>query len=65
MPYLYLRTTPEGRVIVGGEDEDFVNAKRRRVDFSKDPNPGWPDFNPEHFYKALHWYNEQDVTLGG
>lgn len=29
MPYLYLRTTSEGRVIVGGEDEDFVNAKRR------------------------------------
>ncbi|MBK8001630.1 MAG: FAD-dependent oxidoreductase [Verrucomicrobia bacterium] len=28
-PYLYLRTTREGRVIVGGEDEDFVNAKRR------------------------------------
>lgn len=25
MPYLYMRTTP----IVGGEDEDFVNAKRR------------------------------------
>ena len=28
-PYLYLRTTSEGRVIVGGEDEDFVSAKRR------------------------------------
>ena len=28
-PYLYLRTTREGRVIVGGEDEDFVNAKQR------------------------------------
>ena len=28
-PYLYLRTTAEGRVIVGGEDEDFVNAKQR------------------------------------
>jgi len=28
-PYLYLRTTTEGRIIVGGEDEDFVNAKRR------------------------------------
>ena len=28
-PYLYLRTTPEGRIIVGGEDENFVNAKRR------------------------------------
>lgn len=25
----------------------------------------WPDFDPEHFYKALHWYNEQDVTLVG
>jgi glycine/D-amino acid oxidase-like deaminating enzyme len=29
MPYLYLRITSEGRIIVGGEDEDFVNAKRR------------------------------------
>jgi glycine/D-amino acid oxidase-like deaminating enzyme len=28
-PYLYLRTTTEGRVIVGGEDEGFVNARRR------------------------------------
>jgi len=28
-PYLYLRTTSDGRIIVGGEDEDFVNAKRR------------------------------------
>jgi glycine/D-amino acid oxidase-like deaminating enzyme len=28
-PYLYLRATTEGRVIIGGEDEDFVNAKRR------------------------------------
>lgn len=29
LPYLYLRTTPEGRVIVGGEDEDFVSGRRR------------------------------------
>lgn len=28
-PYLYMRTTAEGRVIVGGEDDNFVNAKRR------------------------------------
>jgi len=28
-PYLYLRTTSEGRIIVGGEDEPFDNAKRR------------------------------------
>lgn len=25
----------------------------------------WPDFNKEHFYEALRWYDEQDVTLGG
>jgi glycine/D-amino acid oxidase-like deaminating enzyme len=28
-PYLYVRTTPEGRVIAGGEDEDFEDAARR------------------------------------
>lgn len=25
----------------------------------------WPDFKPEHFYDALKWYDQQDVTLGG
>lgn len=25
----------------------------------------WPDFQPEHFYHALDWYQDQDVTLGG
>ncbi len=25
----------------------------------------WPDFKPEHFYKALDWYKQQDITLGG
>ncbi len=25
----------------------------------------WPDFKREHFYEALKWYEEQDVTLGG
>jgi len=25
----------------------------------------WPDFEPEQFYRALRWYEEQDVTLGG
>jgi glycine/D-amino acid oxidase-like deaminating enzyme len=28
-PYLYLRTTSDGRVICGGEDEDFADAERR------------------------------------
>ena len=25
----------------------------------------WPDFQPEHLFRALQWYHEQDVTLGG
>lgn len=25
----------------------------------------WPDFQPRHFYQALYWYQDQDVTLGG
>ncbi len=28
-PYLYLRTTADGRVICGGEDEEFANAEKR------------------------------------
>ena len=25
----------------------------------------WPDYNIEHFYQALAWYQDQDITLGG
>jgi undecaprenyl diphosphate synthase len=25
----------------------------------------WPDYQVEHFYKALSWYQSQDTTLGG
>lgn len=25
----------------------------------------WPEFSPDHFYDALNWYNNQDITLGG
>lgn len=25
----------------------------------------WPDFKPDHFYNALKWYENQDITLGG
>jgi glycine/D-amino acid oxidase-like deaminating enzyme len=28
-PYLYLRTTPDGRIICGGEDEDFTDTEKR------------------------------------
>ena len=25
----------------------------------------WPDFKPEQFEKAVEWYQQQDITLGG
>ena len=25
----------------------------------------WPDFQVDHLYEALRWYEDQDVTLGG
>lgn len=25
----------------------------------------WPEFSPNHFYDALNWYNNQNITLGG
>nr|WP_236023331.1 FAD-dependent oxidoreductase [Chitinophaga chungangae] len=28
-PYLYMRTTPDGRIIAGGRDEDYYNPHRR------------------------------------
>ena len=28
-PYLYIRTTPDKRILIGGRDEDFYNPKKR------------------------------------
>lgn len=28
-PYLYIRTTPDNRILIGGRDEDFYNPKKR------------------------------------
>ena len=25
----------------------------------------WPDFEPNHLFEALRWYEDQDITLGG
>jgi len=25
----------------------------------------WPDYNIEQVYRALEWYQNQDITLGG
>lgn len=55
-PYLYMRTTPDGRILVGGRDEDFYNPKKRDQLITKkasqlvnDINKLFPDlkFKPE------------------
>ena len=37
-PYLYLRTTSDNRIIIGGEDEEIVNPKRRDALIGKKTN---------------------------
>ncbi len=34
-PYLYVRSTPDGRVLCGGEDEEFVDEDRRDANLIK------------------------------
>jgi len=34
-PYFYMRTTEDGRILIGGEDDDFDNAKRRDARVAK------------------------------
>jgi glycine/D-amino acid oxidase-like deaminating enzyme len=55
-PYLYIRTTPDNRVLVGGRDENFSDPikrdkliKRKTKQLTKDVNKLFPhlDFKPE------------------
>lgn len=55
-PYLYIRTTPDNRVLIGGRDEDFQDDKKRdklldrkTEQLAKDINKIFPnlDFKPE------------------
>lgn len=70
-PYLYLRLTPDGRVIVGGEDEDFKNSSARdamigaksdklQLRFSK----LFPDIALEPAYAWAGTFGETDDGLG-
>lgn len=34
-PYIYLRTTDDGRFLIGGEDEEFINPQKRDTLISK------------------------------
>jgi hypothetical protein len=36
-PYMYMRTTDDNRLLIGGEDEDFVDAKKEIPYSTKSP----------------------------
>lgn len=68
-PYLYMRTTPDGRVLVGGRDEDFHNAAKRNklIDkkteqLTKDINTLFPDL---HFKPEFSWTGTFGSTKDG
>jgi len=42
----------------------FLSVKSVYADFYM-LDDYWPDFKPDHFFQAVNWYQEQDVTLGG
>jgi len=44
-PYLYMRTTPDGRILVGGRDEDFYNPKKRDQLITRKSKQLAADFN--------------------
>jgi len=44
-PYLYLRTTDDRRILVGGRDEDFYNPKKRDALIAKKSKQLVNDFN--------------------
>ncbi|MBA2561797.1 MAG: FAD-binding oxidoreductase [Chitinophagaceae bacterium] len=68
-PYLYMRTTPDGRIIVGGRDEKFYDPQRRdklieqkSEELKKDFKKIFPgiEFNPE-----FNWAGTFGATKDG
>jgi glycine/D-amino acid oxidase-like deaminating enzyme len=69
-PYLYLRTTRDGRIIAGGEDEDFVNPARRDRMISRKANrllsrvkTMFPRMDIEAAYAWAGTFGETDDSL--
>jgi glycine/D-amino acid oxidase-like deaminating enzyme len=68
-PYLYLRTTPDGRILIGGRDEDFYNPKRRDALINKKAKQLVDDFRklfPEiEFRQEFSWTGTFGETKDG
>ncbi|MGI9582331.1 NAD(P)/FAD-dependent oxidoreductase [Chryseobacterium sp. RRHN12] len=68
-PYLYMRTTDDGRLLMGGEDEDFYNAEQRDAILNekekkiiKTLKKIKPDY---HFYPDFVWAGTFGETKDG
>lgn len=68
-PYLYLRTTPDGRILIGGRDEDFYNPKKREKLLPKKTKQLVADFHklfPEiEFSPEFSWTGTFGATKDG
>ncbi|KAA2220285.1 NAD(P)/FAD-dependent oxidoreductase [Chryseobacterium sediminis] len=68
-PYLYMRTTDDGRILIGGGDEDFYNAEKRDAllnkkekEIIKNLKKIKPDY---HFYPDFVWAGTFGETKDG
>lgn len=68
-PYLYMRTTDDGRLLIGGGDEDFYDAEKRDAilhkkekEILKNLNTIKPDY---HFYTDFVWAGTFGETKDG
>ncbi|MFP3835130.1 NAD(P)/FAD-dependent oxidoreductase [Chryseobacterium sp. SIMBA_028] len=68
-PYIYMRTTDDGRLLIGGGDEDFYNAEKRdallekkKKEILKNLKKIKPDY---HFYPDFVWAGTFGETKDG
>lgn len=68
-PYLYMRTTDDGRFLIGGEDEEFVNPEKRddliREKEKKLTKAFLKIFRHESFYVDFSWAGTFGETADG
>jgi glycine/D-amino acid oxidase-like deaminating enzyme len=68
-PYLYMRTTPDGRILIGGRDEEYYNPKKRDKLITKKSAQLTNDFHqifPEIDFKAeFSWTGTFGETKDG
>lgn len=68
-PYLYMRTTDDGRLLIGGGDEDFYDAGKRDAILHKKEKEILKNLNkikPEyHFYTDFVWAGTFGETKDG